>query len=349
MKRKKEMINPALTIKYLKAAEDITAQESMKNLVNAFIGAIDKLLPGVSVCLYESSVKPDSSVSVSPLYKGCASSEAQIIKIHTKFAGLPSDKAERQSMISSVNNDLPGNKEVYQIDLRENLKHYLIVATSTLDENQRELVSIVTSIYKNQLTILRKSKHDALTEMLNRDSFDFALIKTIKNIPKKKRLDKREGDKGDSHCLALIDIDNFKRVNDQFGHQAGDKVLVLVAQLIKESFRGEDAAFRYGGEEFAIIIRGSTLKQSKIALERFRLNFSKFTFPGVGFKTLSIGLTELAHSCDPSSAISRADQALYFAKNKGRNQTWTHEELTKKSLLSKNKENIAYLQDSNKG
>jgi diguanylate cyclase (GGDEF)-like protein len=89
--------------------------------------------------------------------------------------------------------------------------------------------------------------------------------------------------------LAIIDIDNFKSVNDNFGHLYGDEILIQLAQIIRSSFRDEDLKFRFGGEEFVILLKASSIEACKHTLERFRQNVASQDFPTVGQVTVSIG------------------------------------------------------------
>ncbi|MHB8137689.1 MAG: GGDEF domain-containing protein [Smithellaceae bacterium] len=127
----------------------------------------------------------------------------------------------------------------------------------------------------------------------------------------------------DIFCLAMLDIDCFKNVNDTYGHHAGDLVLKAVAATIKNTMRNTEFCGRYGGEEFLIILTQTDLKGALIGAERVRTNIENTLFPDVGpdFKiTISIGLSEYKMEEDIDDVIARADEALYQAKNGGRNR-----------------------------
>ncbi len=133
---------------------------------------------------------------------------------------------------------------------------------------------------------------------------------------------------GDSAAQAIsvvmADIDHFKRINDGFGHQAGDYVLEHVAKALKESCRKTDIICRYGGEEFLIIFPGATLEAARLAAEKLRLavamksyTFNTKTIP----VTLSLGVSEIQVGAETGEkAIARADKALYHSKEAGRNR-----------------------------
>ena len=129
---------------------------------------------------------------------------------------------------------------------------------------------------------------------------------------------------GHSLSLLLLDIDNFKMYNDSYGHLEGDKILVRLSQIIKSCLRNMDSAYRYGGEEFTVILPETKGKEAKnvanriktaVELERFFLEPDK-----ISTITISIGLTEYFKKEQLSTFIKRADQAMYNSKAKGRNR-----------------------------
>ncbi|AJS57835.1 sensor domain-containing diguanylate cyclase [Paenibacillus sp. IHBB 10380] len=121
-------------------------------------------------------------------------------------------------------------------------------------------------------------------------------------------------------CLVVVDIDEFKQVNDKYGHQKGDKILKKVSEIIKTSIRKSDTPARWGGEELAIYLPQMSIKQGLIVSERIRRRVEEETNPSV---TISIGISEwnwLEETVSVDSLFYRADMALYRAKNNGRNQ-----------------------------
>jgi len=127
-----------------------------------------------------------------------------------------------------------------------------------------------------------------------------------------------------SFCVCIADIDYFKQVNDTYGHQAGDEVLRKVAKELEDSLRNIDCIGRYGGEEFLVILPQTNLSGALIKSERMRQQVENLTFPNITEKlqiTLSIGITEHIQNESMDDTIMRADEALYRAKDNGRNQT----------------------------
>lgn len=158
---------------------------------------------------------------------------------------------------------------------------------------------------------------DPLTRVANRGSFDATLKRWVADL------------KGSDtpFVLAMLDVDNFKMINDTHGHQIGDRVLVCAAQWLSTNVRGEDMVSRYGGEEFAVLLVNLKLKQaeSKFAALLGRIAESSYQYNkgsqlSVVRFTFSCGLTEFAAGDTPETVIGRADEALYAAKRNGKNQ-----------------------------
>jgi diguanylate cyclase (GGDEF)-like protein len=128
---------------------------------------------------------------------------------------------------------------------------------------------------------------------------------------------------GGIFCVAMLDIDHFKNVNDSYGHLAGDAVLQTVAATIKTTMRNTEYCARYGGEEFLIVLTQTSIDGALIGAERVRAKIENILFPEIGsdFKvTVSIGISKYKMQEDIQKVIARADKALYLAKKGGRNR-----------------------------
>lgn len=212
-----------------------------------------------------------------------------------------------------------------------------IVTGATLGDEAQRQVAGVLRIYRNFQGLLDYSERDTLTGLLNRKTFDDAFLKASARslAPAGGANDlRRSGATGGQHWMAVIDIDHFKRVNDEHGHLIGDEVLLLLARLMRGSFRHHDRLYRFGGEEFVALIRCGTAADAALAFERLRLNTERYGFPQVRQITISIGFTEVKPNDTPSGAFERADRAVYHAKANGRNQVCSHAELVASGKLS---------------
>ena len=201
-----------------------------------------------------------------------------------------------------------------------------------LSEEQMRLVSSVLRVFKNFQGLLDYSERDTLTGLLNRKTFDESFMRsTAKASPLAStaivRTESRRGAGLISAWLAVIDVDHFKLVNDRFGHLIGDEVLLLLARLMRSSFRFHDQLYRFGGEEFVVLMFTGAVEHAITAFERMRLNVARYAFPRVGHISVSIGFTAIRPGDTPTAAFERADRAVYFAKQNGRNQIAHHADL----------------------
>jgi diguanylate cyclase (GGDEF)-like protein len=141
-----------------------------------------------------------------------------------------------------------------------------------------------------------------------------------------------------SLAFLMIDMDDFKSINDSFGHLAGDAVIRDVAEILRRSVRVFDVCARFGGEEFAIIMPGSVVESASLVAERIRERIEHYrpTDPGLGALrlTASIGLAVSAAGISGREFIARADHALYLAKRDGKNRVRVHQEEAPKAIGS---------------
>jgi len=210
-----------------------------------------------------------------------------------------------------------------RFNLQDNLGAILISYTAGQarafsDSLQRNIVACFSQAIRNAQQhdkMKDLAMRDGLTGLFNRRAFDEALAQHVTRQNKH------------PISLLLLDLDNFKRVNDTFGHQSGDQVLKAFARILKESCRGHDVIARFGGEEFAIILtQTKTVTAHAIAQRiRDRLAQENFTFDGQPLQaTASIGLTTWrgGDAILASNMVKQADQALYQAKMTGKNKVY---------------------------
>jgi diguanylate cyclase (GGDEF)-like protein len=220
---------------------------------------------------------------------------------------------------------------------REHLGVMEVESDAPLDERDERMVISILRIYRNFQGLLDYSERDTLTGLLNRKTFDESFMKTVAESGPATASDTDAGRRHGGRCrhwLGVIDIDHFKRVNDSFGHLIGDEVLLLMSRLMRSSFRFDDRLYRFGGEEFVVLMRCADGEAAAHAFERLRGNVERHQFPQVGHITVSIGFTELKPGDTPSGAFERADKAVYFAKGHGRNQVRHHAELVAQGHLA---------------
>jgi diguanylate cyclase (GGDEF)-like protein len=195
-----------------------------------------------------------------------------------------------------------------------------------------ETIDGIVSLYRNFQNLLDYSERDSLTGLLNRKTFDDQLAKMLTASSEQQILlpgeqERRRHAEKEMQWLAVVDVDHFKLVNDKFGHLYGDEVLILIANLLQSSFRSHDRVFRFGGEEFVILLRSTTLKNAHKIIDRFRAKVGTHVFPQVGTVTVSVGFVSISAYESPVMILGRADQALYYAKSNGRNQACHYDQL----------------------
>jgi diguanylate cyclase (GGDEF)-like protein len=213
-----------------------------------------------------------------------------------------------------------------------------IVNRQPYSQQALDMIDGILGVYRNFQNLLDYSERDSLTGLLNRKTFDvnFAAMQSataVHDTATAPQQERRQYEAGKEQWLAVVDIDHFKRVNDQFGHLYGDEVLILVANLLQSSFRSQDRIFRFGGEEFVILLHSATLAEAHKVVERFRNNVEKHYFPQVGQITVSLGYTNIKPHESPVVILGHADQALYYAKTHGRNLGCHYDELLARGEL----------------
>ncbi len=205
---------------------------------------------------------------------------------------------------------------------------------ASLQPRDVRLISGVLRLLSNHLAVLDYGQRDTLTGLLNRKTFDQSFDKILE----RNRTLSRERAHDTASWFAVVDIDRFKSVNDRFGHLFGDDVLLLVARLMRQTFRGSDQLFRFGGEEFVIVLDATLPENANAALQRFRCRVADHVFPQIAQVTVSTGYTRIGTSDPAVTCFDRADAALYYAKEHGRNQVQCYENLIESGDLAKREE-----------
>jgi diguanylate cyclase len=189
----------------------------------------------------------------------------------------------------------------------------------TVQAKLAETTDVLEALKKDFEQVKTEALVDFLTGAPNRKAFDQALTECISEATSDKK----------NLALLLIDIDHFKRFNDEYGHLIGDYVLKFVVKKIKEMVKGRDFLSRFGGEEFAVILPQTPLVGAKTVAENIRSYFAQATLKEIatlrnlGKISVSIGAACYRSGESPETLITRCDRALYSAKNAGRNRVAT--------------------------
>ena len=177
------------------------------------------------------------------------------------------------------------------------------------NETEKEL----TELHKELDRVSSQARHDPLTGALNRKGMNEAVDREVSNMRRKET----------PLSVALLDIDNFKKLNDTLGHATGDVALAHLTAVARECMRPQDTLARYGGEEFVILLPDTPLNKGVEAMTRLQREMTKRFFLAGTEKvliTFSAGVAELGAGENGADAIKRADQAMYLAKRAGKNR-----------------------------
>ncbi len=247
------------------------------------------------------------------------------------------DALERnvEQQVSGLKNDMESSNEMSQ--LKQQVQSRLNSIASQLKEFRKNEAQRVTEAGKRNALLLEEVNrlklrtnelaarcndqqerlmHDALTGVHTRYAYDRRFQEEFQRWQRH----------GQPLSYSIWDLDNFKKVNDTFGHRTGDRLLVVVANMLSDSTRAEDFVARIGGEEFVILFPATETDTALKLSERLREKIAgvSFHFKGTPIPvTVSCGITEFRHNDTPQSVYERADKALYQAKNDGRNRCIT--------------------------
>lgn len=308
-----------------KILKSLTSQTNVRDLIASFQGLLSENFEQVDFTVYElQAARIDDHKSPCLYCLDCELEKAPFLlhehqKLNSTFLDLEPNFYTKSN---------GRNKAIFPVVLYDNSVSHLISVSHEYDEStSKELLLGLLEIFTDIFRSIHEKGYDPLTRILNRQAFDqtaseLAYSENYRNHPE-----------NSYKAIAILDIDKFKEINDIYGHAIGDETLVLFAQTIRSVLRQEDLFFRYGGEEFVIFVKGVEQEQAQQVLERCRMAIESRRFPQVGRVTVSIGFTDLDEKLHPVANLSKADKALYYIKNNGRNQALSYERLLEDGLL----------------
>lgn len=322
----------------LQSLAALTGQRDRELLARTLLSTLSEFIEQSSIALYRRV--GDEAILVAQ------SNTALPYPLNAEASVVISERTEFKSVIDTQCEcitalDKNTVKVIIPVHGRQDITALLVITTDVKFDVDLSLFRHILTIYSNYLNLLDESETDTLTGLLNRRTFDNNLermltecttegVSTIEIDSHSRKIASSEH----PHWLAVMDIDHFKRINDEFGHLYGDEVLLLLSRCMRRNFRQTDKLFRFGGEEFVVVLDRTCEADSLKVLERFRNAIESFDFPQVGRVTISIGFVCLNGRDDPSTLVGRADQALYYAKEHGRNQVCFYEGLLAEGKLT---------------
>lgn len=330
----------------LEAVIHITEERDKKSLIKVLVEVLSDLIDHDAIVLFllprGANDQYLEAAASSPMdawkYKG------KLIPSEYGYQRVAIDDSSSQcissgKIISVSEND--ANRMLFTIVVNNNVTGILDIDGHLHTKNTVKLIQSFVRIYSNFLAIIDDNEHDTLTGLLNRRTFDAQLSELLSHKDKQPlplSANERRKETTDAHYwVGILDIDHFKSINDNFGHVYGDEVLLLFADLMRESFRSSDLLFRYGGEEFVVVLTPVAEPDAVMVFERFRKKLESFDFPQVGKVTVSIGMVRVDIQEHTTTLLEHADQSLYFAKEHGRNQVCNYHALLKAGLLEERK------------
>ena len=334
------------TIQVIDSIAEVTRYLDKELIEQSLLSTLSEFEPEQELRLYKVvCLEPDLELTLSALYREGVISHGLEGPKHQIEGGLAeaiADVAEQGEMMTLNDPDNGYSVSIYPVfDQDGDLYSILVQISPPLAAEDQRLINGLLRIYSNYLSLLDLSQKDKLTNLLNRDRLDTNILQILgrerlagnaTGRPRRRTQDKWK------HWLAVIDIDHFKRVNDEFGHLIGDEILIIFARLMHQTFRDEDLLFRFGGEEFVALIRTESKRDAASVMERFRARVESHEFPQVGHLTASLGVIEIHGQNSPADVIDAADKAMYHAKHNGRNQVAFYEDLIEAGLMEPQRE-----------
>ncbi len=311
----------------LQKIAQLTRNRETETLLHAFFKFMRSEFPALQgIALYKINTYEDKAQGIIAVY-GDNFNEFQV-----QINELVHQILSTNAIITAQKKELDGSTLLIIKSSRE--KHCInflvyLLDTSSINEKQIDAIRSVSDIYSNHQELISLNDRDSLTGLFNRKTFDQKIIRLLNNGQHR-----RSNDSERLPCFAIMDIDHFKHINDRFGHLYGDEVLLRFAQQMQAFFRQDDLLFRYGGEEFVVILYNVEEQSGKSVFERFRKHIENYPFPQVEQVTISIGLTRLDPGLLQSEIIDRADHALYYVKEHGRNNIACYETLVEQGKLT---------------
>ena len=299
----------------------LTEQRDQRSLEQSLLATLSEMLENVEGWLLDTPAEDEKSDEFILLHGIEATLPPQILDIGR---GLP--QTDGIDLI-----DLDGRAYLLAKlqDAERDRPHLLVLAQAAWPEAERKVALAMIRVYQNFVGLLYDSEKDTLTGLYNRRKLETKL----KDYDAAHPQGRRQKDQGHGNYLAIMDLDRFKSINDNYGHLIGDEVLLTFANILRRTLRDRDLIFRYGGEEFVVLLQETANDSIDEVLERVRRNVEAHDFPLVGKVTVSIGFALLDGTSSPLDVLERADRAMYYAKDNGRNQVHEFGELVKRQLL----------------
>lgn len=329
----------------LKSLVEITRQRDLDSMESSLVATLAELLPVTGICILKAIKENNISCTEKVV---CLQINRDMDEPYFWSVDSNIDKTDKylnecinNSKIVSYKHEKGFLRHLFPInDDSQTVKCLLIDSDDTLSDHM-ELIEGFAKIYENYMIVFNESEKDKLTGLFNRRTFDNKLLKLFKNqqrqnlqnTPSSPSQNRRHIENNDPAWLIITDIDNFKRVNDTYGHIYGDEVILTISQVMKSSFRISDLLFRIGGEEFVILLGPTPQNIAESLIDRFLKTVEAHEFSEIGTVTVSAGYAKITEKDYPPTILEFADKALYFSKDHGRNCSHNYETLVQQGEI----------------
>ncbi len=335
------------TVQLLDSLAEITRYQDREILERSLIETLSEIVVSEEYRLYRVYQPPPNLELIISAYKSAArdvASETQTDhKLTDSLMQAISEAIENRDIVTLDSDEHNHQCNIFPVSGKNGtISAVLVQFADKVRFDEQRIVFGLLRIYSNYLQLLDDNLRDKLTGLLNRETLNKEILQILMEKSHRRktannRRTRRASDETE-HWLGVIDVDHFKAINDKLGHLFGDEVLILMAGFMTEVFRDDDLIFRYGGEEFVVLIKVLNKDNAFSVFERLRTTIAEHSFPQVGELNVSIGIVEVDAQSESSEVISCADKALYYAKDHGRNMTCIYEDLIRDGSLSADQE-----------
>ena len=291
------------------------SNKELKTAIDELIASGKGFSHEINERLYTDYLGGDKKDILQEVHKETRRIFQNIFEVTLSTKGLASDYSDKMDEYSNKLQDATNLTQMQNFieDIITDTNN-MAASSRKLNQQLEEATSQIQSLSKQLEETEKEVLLDSLTGLNNRKAFDIKINDLCEKFDQNKGF----------FSVAMLDIDYFKKFNDQYGHQVGDQVLRIVGSNLKENLKGKDFPSRYGGEEFIVLLPNTKLDKANIVAEQLRKNISenglkiKKTGQSLGTITVSVGVSEIRAGDTAISVVERADAALYLAKDSGR-------------------------------
>ena len=326
----------------LESVVRITEERDKRSLEKALVETLADFIEFDAIILLRMSSSGEALEEATALPSNARQNLLELVTQEPEETRIKHDDGLQRCIDSAeIVEDMPRGKArlLFPVMLNKKVSGVLAVYGHGGSSHTITLIRGFLRIHGNFLAVLDDNEHDTLTGLLNRRTFETRISELVSislaspAAALAEAVERRQPCSARCNWLGILDIDHFKKINDNYGHVYGDEVLLLFSGLMKKTFRSTDLLFRYGGEEFVVVLASAVESDAFLAFERFRQRLESFDFPQVGRATASIGMVSILAHDHSARVVEHADKALYYAKENGRNQTRNYHQLIKAGLL----------------